>query len=840
MYILIYPAELIEMYLKNKELLRLPGLSIVQSLIYEFILLTVFFCGFLFIENEFSKLVFFISVVLIIAVSIFFIFYAQRNRARVLDKSSKESDFSLSSNDLYFNEKYLKHNVKDRQNLNIDSTLSVNTAVNEFIIDTVQAGIILAEPVGNRIIKANTFALRFLGCTMEEIRGHSLHDFFTPCIDCNSELICENENHCNLCLRSKKDDSIYIFVTVAQIETSDKKPILLETFLDISELEHTRRELDLAKAEAEKSSNAKSLFLASMSHEIRTPINTILGMSELLQRTDINAEQRIYIEIAKSCGDNMLRLFSDILDYSKIESGKLDLKKDEFNINIVLKRTVESVALTAHNKGLEIILIVAPSVPGFLKGDSARLQQVLINLMVNSCKFTDSGEIVLKVDLLKKTSSRADLIFTVSDSGVGIADGDLDKIFDSFRQAHTDSGVYGGIGLGLSICRELVSVMGGKIKASNNPGGGAEFTFEIPFEAAEGSTKIMPDSIRHKKALIIEPHEGVSLSLTTILRKLMVASSEVRTRDQLDKLYSSLSEFDVIFIDAIFIKQNGDLLEELSIRASDAKLILMVRLNELGCKNLAVNDFIKHVLVKPVHELNVVDSLQSVFFTSADQIQVDEKSRKERLTKFKFGTRILFVEDNIYNRILVSGLLSGSGLEIVEASNGLEALDIFKRENFDLVLMDVKMPIMDGVEASVRICEYEVGGGKDHTPLIAYTANVFKSDIERYFTAGFDDFLSKYLDVDEVNVKSTGTVTNFVELREEYRNYVLHGAQKIITRLVPNENWKEIFSIAHDWKGTGHGYDYDIVADTGSQICKAIEEKSMEDISRLAKLVLKI
>lgn len=833
------------------KIIKLPELSLRLSIFYELFFLAVLFGGQIFFKNLGDKVFYSCALVAVFLSFVIVLCKSERERVESVQALINEERSSVGRE---ANEVQADSQVIDFCSQECNYCLE-SQILEDVICSTVRAGIIIAEPVNNRIVDINRFGLEVLQRDREEVVGRTLHEFFKPCSMCES--VCDREELENgiwsQCLESVDVDSLHIMLTVSTFE-SNGRTYLLETFLDVSELESTRRSLREAKEEAEHSNRAKSSFLASMSHEIRTPINAIIGMSELLQRTGVSPEQRRYIDIARTCSENMLALLSDVLDFSKIEAGKLELVNEFFNLTEVLGRTVETVGLKAHQKALEVALIVDPDVPTVLKGDSNRLQQILSNLMNNSCKFTEAGEVVL--DVLpgnEKGSSHSEILFKVRDSGNGIPEEKIGDIFESYNQAASGHGSVGGYGLGLAICKQLALMMGGDISVSNLTSGGAEFVFRAAFECGVmNSDNYMPD-ISDMKILVATQHNDIKRGIGTVIEKYNAAPIYADEATGILATLENDDEITIAFIDSSVALATGSLFDRMQEVSPDIAVILMLCSTEVAINTEGMrHGIIKSILVKPAHEGNIADALGAVLLREVHE-EMDALENCGMEKTFKPGTRILLAEDNYYNRILVSGLLKGTGLELVEAVNGVEALNLFKSSKFDLVLMDVRMPVMDGITAVGKMRDWESVSGGVKTPVIAFTANVLTEDIEGYLDAGFDsclpkpatwsrimETLKKNLNNDRHGTKADSHVieSRIAGMRDEYRTYVLNEADRILSVLIPAEDWEAVFSVAHDWKGTGAGYGFNLVEKAGTEICSLIRKGKPAGVEAIVRQVI--
>ncbi len=493
--------------------------------------------------------------------------------------------------------------------------------------------------VAGRLLECNEAFSRIFGYeSREECMQHPMMDLYDRPEEREALIaqLMETGKLLGFEIHLRRRDGRPLWVLVNAVRLADKvgeSEVLEGTLVDITERKAGENAVRQAMEAAEAANRAKSDFLANMSHEIRTPMNGVIGMIELVLGTDLDAEQREYLEVAGVSADLLLRLINDILDLSKIEAGKLDLESVDFDLRHVLDETVRWLAPSAHQKGLEMVLHVAPEIPSAFEGDPTRLRQVLVNLVNNAVKFTAAGEVVVSVAPEERDGERLSLRFTVTDSGIGIAPEKLDTIFAAFTQA--DSSMtrrFGGIGLGLTIAAHLVTLMGGAIRVESAPGAGSTFHFTVP--------------------LAVRPSPA----------------------------------------------------------ASGKTQLPLARLG--GMSAPAVDDGATNRRSRPLH--------------------------------------VLLAEDNLVNQKIIVKVLEKQGFSVVLAGNGREAIAAAERESFDLALMDVQMPEMDGFEATaeIRRREAETGGGR--LPIVALTAHALKGDREVCLAAGMDSYMSKPIHAGEL------------------------------------------------------------------------------------------
>jgi signal transduction histidine kinase/DNA-binding response OmpR family regulator len=546
-----------------------------------------------------------------------------------------------------------------------------------------------------------------------------------------------------------------------QERTLDLKKANESLLTDIAVRKRVEAELEQSRDAALESSRVKSEFLANMSHEIRTPINGIMGMTDLVLDTELEFEQREYLNMAKSSADSLLSLINDILDYSKMEAGKLEIDAIDFNLGNTIGDAMKSLSLRAHQKGLELAYDVQPDVSDALVGDPGRLRQVIVNLVGNAIKFTEKGEVILTVQTESRTRENIQLHFTVSDTGIGIPAEKQAAIFEAFTQADGSmSRTYGGTGLGLTISSRLVGLMHGRIWVESKLNKGSHLHFTADFKLQKGPMRTIvprnPASLRDMRVLVVDDNATNRQILLKMLAswhtKPMAVESGAKAMIALKEVQGSERNFPLIILDAQMPEMDGFAVAESIQRSPEGRAATIMMLSSAGqpgdakrCRELGIASY----LTKPVQQAELLEAILTALGASPVRNSSPALVTRYSLRENSHHLRILLVEDNAVNRVLAVRLMEKYGHKVTVAGNGKEALAALERSSFDAVLMDVQMPEMDGFEATAAIREKEKTSG-NHLPIIAMTAHAMVGDRKRCLEAGMDDDIAKPIRPEEL------------------------------------------------------------------------------------------
>jgi len=639
-----------------------------------------------------------------------------------------------------------------------EKALAERTNLLNSLVDQLPVGVVLTDAT-SAVVMCNPAFEKLFGYRQEEIAGRQVFHLLG-----SGELRAQMEDShrqvmegklTRLATRRRRRDGSFVDVEVFGVPVirDGKTSEVMVIYYDITERKRAEEALLRAKEAAESASRAKSEFLANMSHEIRTPMNGIIGMTELVLDTELDAEQREQLNLAKASAESLLSLINDILDYSKIEAGQMDIDSIDFSLGDCLGDTMKALSLRAHQKGLELAYEIEPEVPEGVAGDPGRLRQIVNNLVGNAIKFTEKGEVVLQVKVESREPDFVRLHCTVTDTGIGIARDKQSTIFEPFKQADGSmTRRYGGTGLGLTISSRLVELMGGRIWVESELDKGSRFHFTVCFKPQSTAARVAamrdPAALHGMPVLIVDDNATNRQILFKLLRnwgmKPCEAENGTKAMAALIQAKSAGKHFPLILLDAQMPEMDGFALAEYIKRHPDFRAGTVMMLSSAGqrgdsvrCRDLGVAAY----LTKPVRQGELLDAILIALGTPARQ-EVKSPLAARRTREAPCKLHILLAEDNPVNQLLVVRLLEKWGHRVAIAANGRKALDMLQKDSYDLILMDVQMPEMNGWETTQAIREKERTTGQ-HLPIVAMTAHAMKGDDEKCYAAGMDDYLAK-------------------------------------------------------------------------------------------------
>jgi len=530
--------------------------------------------------------------------------------------------------------------------------------------------------------------------------------------------------------------------------------VLLKLHKNLRELKEISQSAEILAEKAAEASRTKSQFLANMSHEIRTPLNAIVGMGGLLLDTPLTEDQHEFADTIRCSGDSLLELINDILDYSKIEAGQLEFERSAFDLRQCVESSVDLLSVRASQKNLELLFSIDPDVPLSLVGDITRLRQIIVNLLSNAVKFTSKGEIFVNVSLAApQVGDAVRLKVSVRDSGIGISPEGRDRLFKVFSQVDVSTTKhFGGTGLGLSICKRLVELMDGHIWVESKAGEGSTFLFELPLREARPSTvkrRIAPPGLAGRRILVVDDNASHSKILSTHLRSWGMLPTALPSAQEAIRSLDFGDTYDLALIDGQMPKMDGNALAMAIRLTHSAERLPLVMLSSLGQRRVIAEAAIAATIRKPIKPDTLLSHLEEILLGEYD---TPSAKKKDRLSGELLGALhpldILLAEDNPVNQRVARLMLQRLGYRCDLAANGLEVLDALALRDYDLILMDMQMPEMDGVQTTREICERFPAGQLPR--IFAMTANVSPADRESCSSAGMDGFIGKPVRIDEL------------------------------------------------------------------------------------------
>lgn len=624
------------------------------------------------------------------------------------------------------------------------------------IVETATTGILL---IWNRmILRCNRKLEEIFGYDHDELLGKTTKNFYkddetyAEIEDKISRQLADSGIYRNELQLFRKDRTAFWARTAAQyINKDDASGVLVGIIEDITAERNAAEALRIAKELAETANRAKSDFLANMSHEIRTPMNAIIGMSHLMLKTGLTEKQRDYMSKIEASGEHLMGIINDILDLSKIEAGKFEIEKTNFELEQILSNISIFLNQKAGGKDLEFIFDIAPEVPNSLVGDSLRLSQILINYCGNAVKFTEHGEICIIVRARECTATDAVLYFAVRDTGIGLTDAQKEQLFQSFKQADmSTTRKYGGTGLGLVISKQFAEKMGGEVGVESEYGRGSTFWFTVRLGISPEQKHLVPEpDLRGCRVLLVDDSEAARITLNEMLQSMSfnvtVVSSGKEAVQEVQRAVSAGESYRIIFLDWKMPGMNGiETARKIDALKLDSlhSIIMVTAFDRDEALDLAGEVNIDEVLTKPITPSMLFDAVMRTLHGEQQafpEITATDLELEEKLTAIS-GSKILLVEDNMINQEVAVGLLVEAGLLVDTAENGEAALDKMRNDTYDLVLMDMQMPVMDGITAAREIRKIPE---LTKVPIVAMTANAMRHDRDNCLAAGMNDFITK-------------------------------------------------------------------------------------------------
>lgn len=646
------------------------------------------------------------------------------------------------------------YDITERKKLE-DRILSSERQI-RYLLDSSPIAARMISMVGKTVVYENQACSEMFEVSLEQSIGSAAEQFYKDprTIDEISLMLADGQSTLNIPMDivTKSGTEKYALASYVMV-TYENEPCILAWFFDVTELKR-------AKELAEEATQMKSDFLANMSHEIRTPMNSIIGMSYLALKTDLTPKQQDYIRKIESSGKHLLGIINDILDFSKIEAGKLNIETVDFNLDDVFDNVNTQIADKAVAKGLELIFDINQNVPRALNGDALRLGQILINYASNAVKFTEKGEIVVGVCALDESPKTVTLKFTVSDTGIGLSEEQKGKLFQSFQQADSStSRKYGGTGLGLAIAKQLAKLMDGEVGVESELAKGSTFWFTATFKKSKNTKQkiLMPSpDLRGLRVLVVDDNESARITLEVMLSSMSFKVSQANSGPEAIKLIkqaeSAGNPYAMVFLDWRMPEMDGIETAQAIHKLPLKKQLHLVMVTAYGREeviNQAREAGLEDILIKPVTASILFDTAMRVLGVTLEEKTVEAVEYFDLEEKLRAinGASVLLVEDNKLNQEVATGLLAEASLNVQIATNGKEALDMLAKRDYDAVLMDVQMPVMDGLTATREIRRQKRFA---KLPILAMTANAMQQDYEACIASGMNDHIAKPIDPNDL------------------------------------------------------------------------------------------
>ncbi len=591
----------------------------------------------------------------------------------------------------------------------------------------------------------------------------------------------------------------------------------LKVLIDNREINHIYKFLTETIREANE---AKDLFLANMSHEIRTPLNGIVGFTQLLKSTAVTDEQEEFISVIEHSSDNLLTIVNDILDLSKIKADKIELENIAFDPIEKFEASVESYAARAAEKNIEFSIYVDPELPSSVIGDPTKISQIIVNLISNSIKFTPSnGTVNVRIEKMNEEQNDVTIRFAVEDSGIGITEDQKSKIFDAFSQADAStSRKFGGTGLGLAISGKLVTFMGGELEIESVENEGSTFFFTLDFEKSDEDEEKTAVNMSGFKAGFVLPDATVERNMNNNLETYVNYSGAEFEIYYVDELFEkNVLLPDVLFIDHKYCQEEGELERYLDLKTK----IVLITTGDKKKKLKEIEDEIDRIFYKPINLTKTLKSLEVVYEEKGSK-KVAKIQDTSKGAIFE-NVQALVAEDNSINQKLIKNVLNGFGIDVTLANNGEIAVDLRSQHEYDIIFMDIQMPVLGGIEATGKILEYEEKQRKHHVPIVALTANALAGDKEKYMAAGMDGYLSKPIELEQVNLL----------LQEYFTHKIVKEKEIVEDDTVSNNENKTTHDTTETLKQTSvETHENDEIVNTNEQkkVEEVLEAKRKSDV----------